>query len=314
VRFIAEHKDHRVGGGLRWGVESICRVLTEHGCPIAASTYYDAAGRAPSRRALRDADLAVHVARVHAEHYGVYGARKVWLQLGREGVPVARCTVERLMRTLGLRGVRRGRRWRTTLADPAASRPADLVGRRIDPPAPNVLWVADFTYCPTWSGMVYVAFVIDAYSRRVLGWRAATSMTTALVLDAVEQAIWVRARDGIADLTGLVHHTDAGSQYTSIAFTDRLAVAGVDPSVGSVGDAFDNALAESVIGLFKTELIKPRGPWRTVEQVEIATLEYVDWFNHRRLYQVCGDIPPAELERAYYRQHAALAEAGQSTT
>jgi putative transposase len=249
VRFIAEHKDHRVGGGLRWGVESICRVLTEHGCPIAASTYYDAAGRAPSRRALRDADLAVHVARVHAEHYGVYGARKVWLQLNREGVPVARCTVERLMRTLGLRGVRRGRRWRTTIADPAASRPADLVGRRFDPPAPNVLWVADFTYCPTWSGMVYVAFVIDAYSRRVLGWRAATSMTTTLVLDAVEQAIWVRARDGIADLTGLVHHTDAGSQggfNWSSQHPDEKGC--VDGTASGMDDDGDGAAGDAVAG------------------------------------------------------------------
>jgi putative transposase len=263
VRSIAEHNDHRVGGALRWGVESICRVLTEHGCPIAASTYYDAASRAPSRRERRDADLAVHVARVHAEHYGVYGPRKVWLQLNREGVPVARCTVERLMRTLGLEGARRGRRWRTTIADPAATRPVDLVQRRFDPPAPNLLWVADFPYCPTWSGMVYVAFVIDAYSRRVLGW-----------LDRVDDhragprrgraGHLVRARDGIADLTGPVHSNEPvlrrpveSGQYTSIAFTDR--------------------------------------------------------FNHRRLYQVCGDIPPAELERAYYRHHAALAEVGQST-
>lgn len=166
---------------------------------------------------------------------------------------------------------------------------------------------------PTWSGTVYVAFVLDAYSRRILGWRAATSMKTVLVLDALEQAMWTRRRDGFADLRGLVHHNDAGSQYTSIAFTERLAEAGIDPSVGSVGDTHDNALAETVIGLFKTELIKPRGPWRTVEQVEIATLKYVDWFNHRRLFEACGDIPPAELEQAHYRQQAALAEAGRST-
>jgi putative transposase len=314
VRFIAEHKDHRVGpDGLRWGVESICAVLSEHGCPIAPSTYYDAAGRAPSQRALRDKQLAVQVARVHEDNYGVYGARKVWLALNREGIPVARCTVERLMRKLGLAGARRGRRVRTTVADRSALRPADLVGRRFDPPAPDRLWVADFTYCPTWSGMVYVAFVIDAYSRRILGWRAATSMRTELVLDALEQAIWSRRREGITELAGLVHHTDAGSQYTSIAVTERLAAAGAAASVGSVGDALDNALAESVIGLFKTELIKPRGPWRTVEQVEIATLEWVDWFNHRRLFEACGDLPPAELETAYYRQRASLTEAGQST-
>jgi putative transposase len=312
VRFIAEHADHDAGG-LRWGVEPICRVLSEHGCPIAPSTYYDARAATPPARQSRDEALKVHIARVHRENYGVYGARKVWLALNREGVAVARCTVERLMAELGLAGARRGQRMRTTRADGSVARPADLVERNFNPPAPNRTWVADFTYVPTWSGMVYVAFVIDAYSRRILGWRAATSMRTALVLDALEQALWTRTQDGLADLSGLVHHTDAGSQYTSVAFTERLAEAGVDPSVGSVGDAFDNALAESVIGLFKTELIKPGGPWRSVEQVEIATLEYVDWFNHRRLYEACGDIPPAELEQAHYRHHAALTEAGHST-
>jgi putative transposase len=311
VRFIAEHADHDAGGR-RWGVEPICRVLTEHGCPIAPSTYYDALARTPCARDLRDDALKVEIARVHAENYGVYGARKVWLALNREGIAVARCTVERLMRELGLAGARRGRHHRTTVPDAAATRPADLVGRRFNPPAPNRTWVADFTYVPTWSGMVYVAFVIDAYSRRILGWRAATSMRTALVLDALEQAVWTRQREGVEDLSGLVHHTDAGSQYTSIAFTDRLARAGIDPSVGSVGDAYDNALAESVIGLFKTELIKPGGPWRSVEQVEIATLEYADWFNHRRLFQACGDIPPADLETAHYRHTTDLAEAGHS--
>jgi putative transposase len=214
------------------------------------------------------------------------------------------------MRELGLAGARRGKRRRTTVPDPAAARPADLVQRQFNRPAPDRLWVADFTYVPTWSGMVYVAFVIDAYSRRIVGWRAATSMRTALVLDALEQAIWTRQRGGASSLAGLICHHDAGSQYTSIAFTERLAAAGVQPSVGSVGDADDNALAESVIGLFKTELIKPRGPWRTAEQVEIATLHYVDWFNRQRLFEACGDIPPAELEDAYYRQNAGLAEAG----
>ena len=314
MRFIAEHAD-RTDGGLRWGVEPICTVLSEHGCPIAPSTYYDARTnvRRPSPRALRDEELTVEIVRVHAENYGVYGARKVWLQLNRDGVPVARCTVERLMRKLGLAGARRGRRHRTTIADAAATRPADLVQRQFNPAAPNRTWVADFTYVPTWSGMVYVAFVIDAYSRRILGWRAATSMRTALVLDALEQAVWTRTHDGVATLSGLICHHDAGSQYTSIAYTERLAEAGIDPSVGSVGDAYDNALAETVIGLFKTELIKPRGPWRTVEQVEIATLEYVDWFNHRRLFETCGDVPPVELEAAHYRQQAALAEAGHSS-
>jgi putative transposase len=311
VKFIAEHAD-RQAGGLRWGVEPICRVLSEHGCPIAPSTYYAARAAAlrPSPRVARDEQLKVEIARAHAENYSVYGARKVWLQLNREGIAVARCTVERLMAELGLAGARRGRRHRTTVADAAAARPADLVQRSFSPPAPNRTWVADFTYVPTWSGMVYVAFVLDAYSRRILGWRTATSMKTALVLDALEQAVWTRSRDGVADLSGLICHHDAGSQYTSIAYTERLAQAGIDPSVGSVGDAYDNALAETVIGLFKTELIKPRGPWRTVEQVEIATLEYVDWFNHRRLFEACGDIPPVELETAHYRQHTALTEAG----
>jgi putative transposase len=210
VRFISEHKD-RAEGGLRWGVESICAVLREQGCPIAPSMYYDAIGRPPSLRARRDELLKPAIARVHAENYGVYGARKVWLQLNREGTEVARCTVERLMRELGLRGARRGKRVHTTIPDPAADRPADLVGRQFSPPAPDRLWVADFTYVPTQAGMVYVAFVIDACSRRILGWRAATTMRTVLVLDALEQALWTRRRDG-RDLAGLVHHTDAGSR------------------------------------------------------------------------------------------------------
>ena len=309
MRFIDEHKDSD-RGGLRWGVEPICAVLSEHGAPIAPSSYYDARSRPPSRRELRDEELKPLIRRVHADNYGVYGARKVWLALNRQGVEVARCTVERLMRELGLAGVRRGKRWRTTIPDETATRPRDLVDRKFAPLAPNRLWVADFTYCPTWSGTAYVAFVIDAYSRRILGWRAAYSMKTALVLDALEHAIWTRAKDGITTFDHLVHHTDAGSQYTSIAFTERLADAGVDPSVGSVGDAYDNALAETIIGLFKTELIKPRGPWKTVEQVELATLDYVDWFNNQRLLEINGDIPPVELEAAYYRHNSDLAEAG----
>ena len=302
MRFISEHKS-------RFGVEPICRVLTEHGVPIAPSTYYDAVRRGPSARAVRDEQLKAAIRRVHADNYGVYGARKVWLALNRQGTPVARCTVERLMRDLGLAGARRGKKVRTTRPDLAAARPADLVRRRFCAPAPDRLWVADFTYVPTWAAMTYVAFVIDAYSRRILGWRVATTMRTSLVLDALEQALWTRRRDGTAGMAGLVHHTDAGSQYTSIAFTERLAAAGIDASVGSVGNAYDNALAESVIGLYKTELIKPGGPWRTPEQVEIATLNYVDWFNHRRLFEACGDIPPAELEQHHYRQNTGLAEA-----
>ena len=262
----------------------------------------------------RDAELCEHIARVHAENFGVYGARKVWLQLNREGITVARCTVERLMKVLGLQGVRRGKVKRTTIADPAATRANDLVGRRFGPLAPNVLWVADITYVSTWSGWVYVAFVVDAYARMILGWRTSTSMTTQLVLDAVEHAIWTRGRHGVADLGGVIHHTDAGSQYTSVRFSEHLAEAGISASVGSVGDSFDNALAETINGLYKTELIKHRGPWRTVEQVEYATAEWVDWFNHRRLYEYCGDVPPAELENAYYRQTQPRHPVGSSET
>jgi putative transposase len=295
VKFIDAHR-------ARFGVAPICRVLCEHGITIAPSTYYDAKARPASKRAVRDAELKVHIARVHAANYGVYGPRKVWLALNREGIEVARCTVERLMKDLGLQGIRRAKKWKTTTPDPAAARPADLVQRRFNPARPNALWVADFTYVATWVGVVYVAFVIDAYARRILGWRAAMSMRTQLVLDALEQAVWVRRREGV-DLAGLIHHTDAGSQYTSIAFTERLAAIGVSPSIGTVGDAFDNALAETVIGLYKTELINPQRPWKTLEKVEIATLHYVDWFNNTRLYEENGDIPPVELEHAYYRQY-----------
>jgi putative transposase len=310
VSFIARHANRVSVDGLCWGVEPICRVLSEHGVPIAPSTYYDARKRASRVCAadLHDEHLMVQVARVHHENYSVYGARKVWLTLNREGIPVARCTVERLMKILGLRGARRGRTVRTTRSDQAATRPADLVGRNFNPSRPDALWVADFTYVPTWAGTVYVAFVIDAFGRRILGWRAATTMRTELVLDALEMAIWTRARGGVEDLAGLVHHTDAGSQYTSIRFTQRLAEAGAAPSVGSVGDAYDNALAETEIGLFKTELINQRGPWRTHDDVEIATLEWVDWFNNRRLHTACADLTPAEFEQVHYRQHPALAE------
>ncbi|SDC57015.1 putative transposase [Rhodococcus tukisamuensis] len=220
----------------------------------------------------------------------------------REGIEVARCTVERLMGDLGLEGARRGKKKRTTLADPQAHRAGDLVERNFNPESPNVLWVADFTYVSTWSGWVYVAFVIDAFSRRILGWRSSTTMTTPLVLDAIEHAIWTRTREGVTDLSGLIHHNDHGSQHTSVAFTERPVDAGIDASVGTTGDSYDNALAETVNGLYKTELIKAQGPWRTVDQVEAATLERVDWFNHRRLYEHCGDLPPAEYEALYYRQ------------
>ena len=269
---------------------------------IAPSTYYEHLEREPTRREVRDDELKAHINRVHGANYGVYGARKVWLTLNREDVEVARCTVERLMTDLGLRGAVRGKATTTTIADPGAARPADLVGRRFAPVAPNRLWVADLTYVSTWSGFAYVAFVTDAYARRILGWRVASTMATTMVLDSIEQAIWTRQRDGILDLKDVVHHTDRGSQYTSIRFTERLAEAGIQPSVGAVGSSYDNALAETINGLYKTELIKPGKPWRTVEDVELATARWVDWFNHRRLYEYCGDVPPAELETAYYAQ------------
>jgi putative transposase len=277
----------------------VCTQLTELGVPIAPSTYYDQVSREPSRRQVRDEDLKAQIARVHAANYGVYGARKVWLALNREGTAVARCTVERLMAELGLAGATRGKSRRTTIADPAAARPADLVQRQFAPPAPNRLWVADLTYVSTWSGFAYVAFVVDAYARRILGWRVASTMATSMVLDAIEQSIWTRQQEGVLDLKDVVHHTDRGSQYTSIRFSERLAQAGIQPSVGAVGSSYDNALAETINGLYKTELIKPRKPWRTIEDVEVATAEWVHWFNHRRLYEYCGDIPPVELETAY---------------
>ena len=267
--------------------------------PIAPSTYYEHHNREPSRREVRDENLKAQIARVHAANYGVYGARKVWLALNREGIAVARCTVERLMAELGLTGATRGKARRTTIADPCAARPADLVQRQFGPPAPNRLWVADLTYVSTWSGVAYVAFVVDAYARRILGWRVASTMATSMVLDAIEQAIWTRQQEGVLDLKDVVHHTDRGSQYTSIRFSERLAEAGIQPSVGAVGSSYDNALAETINGLYKTELIKPRKPWRTIEDVEVATGEWVHWFNHRRLYEYCGDIPPIELEGAY---------------
>jgi putative transposase len=288
-------------------------VLTEHGCPIAPSTFYEVLSRRPSRRALRDEQLMQLIAGEREVNRFVagLGARKMWLRLRGQGHDVARCTVERLMRQMGIEGVTRSRRQvRTTVADPAAARPVDLVDRRFAASRPNQLWVADFTYCPTWEGMVYVAFVFDVFSRRILGWRAATRMTTPLVLDCLEHAVWTRQRDGVSDLTGLVHHTDAGSQYTSIAFTDRLVQAGIDPSVGSIGDAYDNALAESQIGLFKSELVWPHGPWRDRSHLEAAVLDWVDWFNTERTHQAIDDLTPVAAEQLHYRYQAALAEAG----
>jgi putative transposase len=285
----------------RFGVEPICRVL-----PIAPSTYYDARRRQGSARGRRDQELKAEIRRVHAENFGVYGARKVWRQLHREGIVVARCTVERLMRELGLQGVRRGRTRRTTTPDQGAVRPADLVERDFSASRPNQLWVADLTYVATWSGFVYVALVIDAFSRFIVGWQAARSLRTDLALDALEMAIWGRH----SELGGLVHHSDRGSQYLSIRYTERLAEAGAACSVGSRGDSFDNALAETIIGLYKTELIRRRGPWKGIDQIEYATLEWVDWFNHRRLLEPIGHLPPAEFEDAYHRREDPSRTAG----
>lgn len=290
VSFIDAHRAEH-------GVEPICAQL-----PIAPSTYYAHKAReaAPERlpaRVQRDQALRVEIQRVWEENFRVYGARKVWRQLKREGFSVARCTVERLMNTLGLRGVIRGKSCRTTVPDDLADRPADLVNRQFSAERPDQLWVADITYVATWNSFVYVAFVIDVFSRRIVGWRVASSMTTELVLDALEQALWARN-----DPKGLIHHSDRGSQYLSIRYTERLAEVGIESSVGSRGDSYDNALAETINGLYKAEVIHRRGPWRNRDAVEYATLEWVEWFNNRRLLEPIGNVPPAELEAAYYRQ------------
>jgi transposase InsO family protein len=290
--FIDEHRD-------AYGVEPICRVL-----PIAPSTYRAHAARRrnpdlASARDKRDRVLAPEVRRVFEENFSVYGARKVWRQLRREGLDVARCTVERLMRSMGLHGAVRGKQVRTTIADRSVPCPLDRVNRQFRAPHPNALWLSDFTYVATWAGFVYVAFVIDAFARRIVGWRVSRTAHTAFVLDALEQALHARRPVGGS---GLVHHSDRGVQYVSIKYSERLAEAGIEPSVGSVGDSYDNALAETVIGLYKAEVIHRRGPWRGFEAVEFATLEWVDWFNKSRLLEPIGNIPPAEAEARYYAQ------------
>lgn len=290
VSFINQHRSE-------YGVEPICSQL-----PIAPSTYYEHKAREaqPEReppRLRRDAEMSGEIRRVYDDNFQVYGARKVWRQLGRDGIAVARCTVERLMRSLGLQGVVRGAKRRTTISRDQTEYPTDLVKRQFAAIRPDQLWVADFTYVATWAGFVYAAFVIDVFSRRVIGWRVSRSMHTDLVLDAFEQALWSRS-----GAKGVVHHSDRGSQYLSIRYTERLTQAGVEPSVGSVGDSYDNAMAETIIGLYKTEVIHRRGPWRKLDDVEYATLEWVDWFNNRRLLESIGNLPPAEFELLYYRQ------------
>jgi putative transposase len=290
IAFINDHRQV-------YGVEPICKVL-----PIAPSTYHaHVAKRADpgklSALARRDIALQPEIARVFAENFEVYGVKKVWRQMVRERFEVARCTVERLMRGMGLQGVIRGKPVRTTLQDKAAPCPLDHVNRVFHAPAPNMLWVSDFTYVSTWTGFVYVAFVIDVYARRIVGWRTSRTAHASFVLDALEQALHERrpTRRG-----GLVHHSDRGSQYVSIRYSERLAEAGIEPSVGSVGDSYDNALAETINGLYKAEVIHRRGPWRSFEAVEFATLTWVDWFNNRRLLEPIGNIPPAEAEQRYY--------------
>jgi putative transposase len=325
IAFIDDHREVH-------GVEPICRML-----PIAPSTYHArVAQRADpakvSPRARQDLVLMEQIRRVHAANFGVYGARKVWRQLGRDGVAVARCTVERLMRRMGLRGAVRGKETRTTVPDKATPCPADKVNRQFRTPHPNALWVSDFTYVATWQGFVYVAFVIDVFARRIVGWRVSRTAHADFVLDALEQALlwsrrcsgagaaleqallWSRRCSGAGAALeqalhdrrpakgGLIHHSDRGGQYVAIRYTERLLEAGIEPSVGSVGDSYDNALAETVIGLFKTEVIRRRGPWRSLETVEYATLDWVDWYNNRRLLEPIGNMPPAEAEARYYAQ------------
>jgi putative transposase len=299
MSFIDHHRDE-------CGVESICAQL-----PIAPSTYYEHKAREanPTRvpaRARRDGELKVEIKRVWDDNFQVYGVRKVWRQLNRERIPAARCTVARLMRDLNLRGAVRGRQFKTTVSKDELPRPIDHVNRNFVVQRPNALWVSDLTYVATWHGFVYVAFVIDAFARRIVGWRASSALRTALALDALEQALYDRSLN--AD-QALVHHSDRGVQYLSIRYTERLAEAGIEPSVGSVGDSYDNALAESIIGLYKTELIRRRGPWRNLDAVEFATLAWVHWFNHRRLLESIGNIPPAELEETYYQSTNELAMA-----
>ena len=287
-----------------YGVELICRQIQ-----IAPSSYYEHKRRErdPDRlpgRIKRDTKLELDIQRVWESNFRVYGVRKVWRQLLREGIGVARCTVERLMKKLGMRGVRRGTKCWTTIADDLLVRPTDKVNRQFAATRPNQLWVADITFVATWIGFVYVAFITDVFARYIVGWRVSRSLRTDLVLDALEQALWARR-----ETAGLIHHSDRGSQYLSIRYTERLAQANIDASVGSIGDSYDNAMAETVNGLYKTEVIRHRGPWRSIEEVEFATLEWVDWFNNRRLLDAIGYVPPAEFEKAYYRRQEESADA-----
>jgi len=292
VDYIDAHKDE-------FGVEPICQQLQ-----VAPSTYYAYRSRPPSARSVSDVAATARIARVHADNYGVYGARKIHAELNRLGFPIARCTGERLMRTAGLRGITRTKGPRTTIPGLGPDHRPDLVDREFTATGPNQLWVADITYVRTFAGWVYAAFVIDVFSRRVVGWQCSKSLRTDLALDALEMGIWTRERDG-ADLTDLVHHSDRGVQYLAIRYTQRLAETGAVASVGSRGDSYDNALAEAFNSLFKAELIRNKGPWRSIDDLEIAIAEYIDWFNHRRLHGEIALIPPVEHEHNYYRHNPA---------
>lgn len=290
ISFIDDHRS-------ALGVEPICRLL-----PIAPSTYYDNLAKRldvdrMSARARSDIALKIEIRRIFEQNFRVYGARKIWRQLKREGFDIARCTVSRLMQFMGLRGIIRGKPIRTTVPDKSAPSPLDRANRQFKAPAPDRLWVSDFTYVASWQGFVYVAFVIDVFARRIVGWRASRTAHAGFVLDALEQALHDRrpVHGG-----GLVHHSDRGAQYLSIKYSERLSEAGIEPSVGSVGDSYDNALTETINGLYKAEVIHRRGPWRNFEAVEFATLEWVDWFSHRRLLEPIGNIPPAEAEEQFY--------------
>jgi transposase InsO family protein len=304
VEYIDGHRD-------RFGVEPICSVLKGAGMQIAPSTYYAAKARPPSARAVRDAELIVDIVTVHKANLGVYGARKIHAELNREGVAVARCTVERLMRQIGLAGIRRDKTTRTTSSDGAETdKPADLVKRKFVADSPNQLWVADFTYIRTHSGWVYASFILDVYSRRVVGWQTSTNMRTDLALDALDMGLWERSRAG-QDITGLIHHSDMGVQYRAIRYTERLAEAEAVASIGTKGDSYDNAMAEAFNSLFKAECIRnpamrPKGGWASIGDVEIAVAEYVDWFNHRRLHGELRHVPPVEHEQTYWAEHPAV--------
>lgn len=322
VAYIDAHKD-RVVEGRRLGVEPICAVLAKAGTEIAPSTYYAHRSRPPSPRTVRDTELVALIRQCHRDNIGVYGARKIYAELNRQGTVVARCTVERLMKAEGLRGIRREKGRRTTIGEGAETpRPADLVERKFVASAPNELWVADLTYVRTHSGWVYAAFVLDVFSRLVIGWQVSTSLRTDLALDALDMGLWARRRAG-QDIAGLTHHSDRGVQYRAIRYTERLAEAEAVASVGSKGDSYDNAMAEAFNSLFKAECIRnpitrPKGGWKSVIDVEIAVAEYIDWFNHRRLHGEIGLVPPAEFETTHwastteqhYRQNPVLTEAG----